>query len=183
MANNIFQRNIVPEKPRILRDERVYVYVPKATNGSPGIASFKGEDFGVNDGKVSLIWPMQMDVERLADPTQNVSRIKVLDDEFENTGEEASVTNPVTGTTYKSTTAEVKLKRKDRKAFTRPDLVQLDEGDFDATRDSQTGYVKYTLKKNDPFQKPSLVQLDTQDFKRPTGIVQINWPIANTDKG
>lgn len=183
MANNIFQRNIVPEKPRILRDERVYVYVPKATNGSPGIASFKGEDFGVNDGKVSLIWPMQMDVERLADPTQNVSRIKVLDDEFENTGEEASVTNPVTGTTYKSTTAEVKLKRKDRKAFTRPDLVQIDEGDFDATRDSQTGYVKYTLKKNDPFKKPSLVQLDTQDFKRPAGIVQINWPIANTDKG
>lgn len=183
MAQNIFQRNIVPEKPRILRDERVYVYVPKATNDSPGIASFKNEDFGVNDGKVSLIWPMQMDVERLADPTQNVARIKVLSDEFENTGERATVTNPVTGTTYGSTTAEVKLKRKDRKAFTRPDLVQIDEGDFDATRDDQTGYVKYTLKKNDPFQKPSLVQLDTQDFKRPAGVVQINWPIANTDNG
>ena len=183
MADNIFQSNIVPEKPRILREERVYVYVPKATSDSPGIASFKPEDFGVNDGRVSLIWPMQMDVERLADPTQNVSRIKVLDSEFENTGNAASVSNPVTGTTYTSLNAEVQLKRKDRNAFERPDFVQIDQNDFEATRDAN-GYVKYTLKKNNPLETPSLVQLDTQDFKRTqSGIVQINWPIANTDKG
>ena len=182
-GQNIFQRNIVPEKPRTLRDERVYVYVPKATNDSPGIASYNDRDFGVNNGKVSLKWPMQMDVERLSDPTQMVSRIKVLSDEFESTGKTASVTNPATGVTYQSQTAEVQLKRKDRKAFERPDLVQIDEGDFDATR-QENGYVKYTLKVNDPFDKPSLVQLDKQDFKRtPDGVVQINWPIASTGEG
>lgn len=180
MANqNIFQQRVTPEKPRILRDERVFVYVPTASNDAPGIASFNSRDFGVNDGKVSLLWPMQMDVERLADPLTNVSRIKVTEDEFVNTGKAATLVNPVTGETYTSATAEVKLNRKNRDAFTRPDLVMLDGiNDFEVTQDAQEQN-KYTLKKNNPLEQPSLVQLNNEDFVRPNGIVDIAWPLAH----
>ena len=62
-TQNIFQRTIVPEKPRILSEERVYVYVPRATNDTAGIASYESTDFLVNNGKVNLVWPMKMDIE------------------------------------------------------------------------------------------------------------------------
>ena len=55
MATNIFQQRIVPVVPKVLSNERVYVYVPKATKDTPGIASFVERDFNVNDGKASLI--------------------------------------------------------------------------------------------------------------------------------
>lgn len=181
-TQNIFQRTIVPEKPRILSEERVYVYVPQATNDTAGVASYDSTDFLVNNGKVNLVWPMQMDIEQLADPIENISRIKVLGDEFEQTGEEASVTNPVTGTTYTSSTAEVKFKRTDRNAFVRPDFMQVDEGDFVATR-QDNGYVKYTLRVNNPFLKPSLVKIDSNDFLQADGTVQVNWPLAHSGQG
>lgn len=180
MANqNIFQQRVTPEKPRVLRDERVFVYVPTASNEAEGIASFNSRDFGVNAGKVSLIWPMQMDVEQLADPTVGPSRIKVLDDEFEKTANPATVTNPVTGTSYTSRTAEVQLNRKNRRAFERPDLVMLDnEKDFEVTQD-ENGYNKYTLQRNNPLEQPSLVQMNSDDFVRPGQIVEVSWPYAH----
>lgn len=178
MPNNIFQQSLTPVKPKVLESERIYVYVPTATIDTKGIASYNERDFRLNAGRVSLTWPMEMDVEQLANPLTNVSRIKVLDDEFENTNNESSITNPLTQVTYSSQTAEVQLNRKNRKAFERPDLVMLTEGDFEATTDEATSYVKYTLKKNDPFEKPSLVQLNRVDFSRENGIVEINWPYA-----
>ena len=184
MATNIFQQRIVPVVPKVLSNERVYVYVPKATKNTPGIASFVERDFNVDDGKASLIWPMQMDVEQLADPTLNISRIKVLDDEFESTGNEASVTNPLTGTKYTSRTAEVQLNRKNRNAFVRPDLVMLDNtSDFQANLDPDTGYVKYTLQHNNPLVKPSLVKADNNDFLYEDGKLKINWPYAHNASG
>lgn len=182
MARNIFQQTIVPEKPRALADERVYVYVPKATNDDKGIASFEDRDFNVKEGNVSLIWPIKMEVEELSNPLENISRIKVLEDEFETTGNEASVMNPKNGLTYKSATAEVKLKRTKRNAFTKPDLVQLSNHDFDATEDSN-GFVKYTIKKNNPFFEPSLVHLSDSDFEKDSNeVVKVKWPIASDSK-
>lgn len=54
MADNIFQQQITPEKPKILSQERIYVYVPKATNNTAGIASFPDSDFNVKDGVVTI---------------------------------------------------------------------------------------------------------------------------------
>ena len=45
---------IIPEKPNILAEERIFVYVPKVTYNSPGIAKFEPAHFFVIDGKVSL---------------------------------------------------------------------------------------------------------------------------------
>lgn len=178
MAKDIFQQSVIPQKPNILREQRVSVYVPKASKNSPGIASFEERDFIINNAHVTLAWPKQMEIERLADPLLNVSNIKVLDDEFENTGEEASIINPVTGVEYKSKTAEVKLKRTGRNATVRPDLIKVTAHDFE-TRVDENGEIVHTIKVNDAFQEPSLIQIDRNDFKRLDSVVQINWPMAH----
>jgi hypothetical protein len=45
---------LVPEKPAILAEERIFVYVPKASYDSAGIAKFKPTQFNIVDGEVSL---------------------------------------------------------------------------------------------------------------------------------
>ena len=45
---------IVPEKPSILAEERIFVYIPKVAPGSLGIAKFMNSQFNVVDGEVSL---------------------------------------------------------------------------------------------------------------------------------
>ena len=175
MANNIFQQQITPIKPKVLESERIYVYVPTATKTTKGAASFNERDFGVNNGHVSLIWSEQLLVEQLSNPLNQVSNIKVLADEFVNTNNVASITNPITGITYNSNTAEVMLNRKNRDAFVRPDFVMLDNAkDFESSTD-EDGFVKYTLKRNNPLEQPSLIQVSTEDFVRENGIVKINW--------
>lgn len=52
---NIFQETITPDKPKVLDGERVYVYVPRATLDTPGIASYDKDDFVLNNGKVHLL--------------------------------------------------------------------------------------------------------------------------------
>ena len=182
MGKDIFQQAVVPQKPNILAQERISVYMPKASKNSPGIASFEDRDFNINNAHVTLKWPEDMKVEQLANPLINIGYIKVLGDEFENTGDEASVINPVTGVTYKSKTAEVKLKRTGRNAITRPDLIKVSTHDFDATLE-ESGEILHTIKVNDTFEEPALIQVDTHDFKRTDGIVQINWPIAHDGSG
>lgn len=174
MANNIFQQQITPIKPKVLETERIFVYVPTATKNIQGIASFNERDFGVNNGQVSLIWPEKMLIEQLANPLNNVGSIKVLSDEFINTNNVASVINPVTGAKYDSYTAEVRFNRKNRNAFNRPDFVMLDKSDFESSVDNE-GHVKYTLKLNDPLVQPSLIQISSEDFIRENGIVKIDW--------
>lgn len=182
MSNNIFQQALTPNKPSILKDQRVNVYVPTASATSVGVASFTERDFNVNNGVVSLIWPEQMKVEKLADPLLNVGYIKVLEDEFENTGVSANVINPITGTSYNSSKAEVKLKRKGRDATTRPDLILVSSHDFEVER-LNDGNILHKIKINDTFEEPSLVQVDTNDFKRNDGIVQVAWPYAHNNIG
>ena len=116
MPNNIFQQQITPVKPKVLANERVFVYVPKATTSAIGIASYNERDFSVNKGQVSLVWPMQTQIEQLSNPLTQISRVKLLDDEFENTQNSVSLVNPITGTTYNSSSAEVQLNRKNRNA-------------------------------------------------------------------
>lgn len=175
MANNIFQQQITPIKPKVLESERIYVYVPTATKDIQGVASYNTRDFGVNNGHVSLMWPKQMLVEKLSNPLTQVSNIKVLADEFVNTNNVASITNPITGVTYNSNTAEVMLNRRNRNAFVRPDFVMLDNAkDFESSTD-ENGFVKYTLKRNNPLEQPSLIHINSADFIREKGIVKINW--------
>ena len=180
MSNqNIFQRRITPNKPKILQEERIFVYVPQASSTSKGIANFIDKDFVVNAGEVSLKWPMDLQIERLSDPLNVISRVKLLQDEFEKTGNTAALTNPITGVKYNSDTAELKLKRTNRNAFNRPDLVMLDSSEFDAITDD-TGYVKYKIKQNNPFEKPSLIFINNVDFKKDSSNkVSINWPLAH----
>lgn len=182
MPKDIVQRSVIPQKPHILAEERVTVYMPKASKNSPGIASFEDRDFNINNAHVTLKWPEEMKVEQLADPLLNVSYIKVLEDEFENTGNEASIVNPITGETYKSQTAEVKLKRKGRNAIIRPDLIKVSSHDFETSTD-ENDEVLHKIKVNDTFEEPSLIQIDKQDFKRINNIVKINWPIAHDKSG
>jgi len=184
---NIFQQQITPRKPRVLAQERIFVYVPKASNTTAGIASFEQRDFAVNNGQVTLRWPFEMIIETLADPIAQPSMTKVLSDEFVHTNDPVTITNPTTGVTYTSDTAEVKFNRDDRDAFARPDFVQLDDvHDFEIDPlQQQPGpdgeiYNKYTLKRNNPLVEPSLVQLDNEDFDYPANkIVDIRWPMAN----
>ena len=45
---------IVPEKPSILAEERIFVYVPKVAYSTAGIAKFESTQFNIIDGEVSL---------------------------------------------------------------------------------------------------------------------------------
>lgn len=55
MANNIFQKQVEAEVPKVLSEERIYVYVPKATNDQAGIATYNQTYFNVDsNGNVSI---------------------------------------------------------------------------------------------------------------------------------
>lgn len=54
MTRDIYQQQIVPDKPRILDQERIYVYMPSATASTKGLAAFNTRDFIAPDGYVSL---------------------------------------------------------------------------------------------------------------------------------
>ena len=57
MANNILQSRLEPEKPKIISQERIYVYVPKATDNKAGIASYDTDYFRVNNESQVTIKP------------------------------------------------------------------------------------------------------------------------------
>jgi hypothetical protein len=45
---------LVPEKPAILAEERIFVYVPKVSYDHAGIAKFAAEHFNIVNGTVSI---------------------------------------------------------------------------------------------------------------------------------
>ena len=45
---------LTPEKPSVLAEERVFVYIPKATYNSYGIAKFLPTQFTIVNGEVQL---------------------------------------------------------------------------------------------------------------------------------
>lgn len=53
-ATNRLYASIIPEKPNILAEERIFVYVPKVTRDTAGIAKFLVEQFNVINGVVSI---------------------------------------------------------------------------------------------------------------------------------
>lgn len=184
---NIFQQRIRPVLPRILQEERVFVYVPKASGTSAGIAYFPDEEFTVApDGKVTLKWPMKMQIENntVNDPLQTMARVKVNNDEFVHTDEQVVITHPTTGQRYTNTKAAIKLKRTAQDNFVKPGFMMVDQNDFETVEiDSEDTkdpgrYVKYTLKKNNPFEQPSLVKLNNQDFAY-NNEATIRWPYAH----
>lgn len=184
---NIFQQRIRPVLPRILQEERVFVYVPKASGTSAGIAYFPDEEFTVApDGEVTLKWPMKMQIENntVNDPLQTMARVKVNEDEFVHTDEQVVITHPTTGQRYTNTKAAIKLKRTAQDNFVKPGFMMVDQNDFETTEidsgDTKDPgrYVKYTLKKNNPLEQPSLVKLNNQDFAY-NGEATIRWPYAH----
>lgn len=178
MKGNIFQQSIVPNKPRILEQERVFVYVPKATKDAPGIASFNNRDFIVNNGHVQMTMPIQQQIEQLTNPFEYPSRIKVLEDEFVYTEQTSTLYDPVTGQSYSTDKAEVKFNRKQRNVFKRPDLIKVTEHDFivDTTNDE---YLYSFNKTHSPLNEKTFIQVDNADFKENNGIVSIDWPYAH----
>lgn len=51
---NVIEVIVVPEVPKVIPNEEIYVYVPVATNTSKGIASFDNKFFNLVEGVVSL---------------------------------------------------------------------------------------------------------------------------------
>ena len=189
---NIFQQRIRPVLPRILQDERVFVYVPKASTDAAGIASFEEEQFSVNTvGKVTLKWPMSLQIENntVNDPLQTMARTKLSSDEFVHAlgpdDEPIKIVHPLTGKIYTNKNSALKFKRTGQNVFNKPGFMMVDNNDFEATElesaDPQDPgrYVKYTLKKNNPLEQPSLVKLNSQDFAYNNGEATIRWPYAH----
>lgn len=169
MANNIFQTRIKPVTPKVLSQERVFVYVPEASNDEKGIASFNSRDFNVLAGKVSNRWPINQQIEN-EDPLVNLSRVKLDNDEFENTNEEVSYyTNG--GITYKNTKGYLKLKRTGRKPTERADLIKVDSGQFSEINGT------WKLRENE-LNKLSLVALSDTDFALDGTLVKVKRPNA-----
>lgn len=178
MNKNIFQQQVVPVKPKVLENERIFVYVPAGGNNNKGILSVDTRDFAAPNGHVSLRWPVEMMIKDLADPTIRPSYVKVLPDEFIKTNETSTLTNPITGVSYQSTKAEIKLNRANRNAFLRPELVMLKNSDFEATQ--MGDYLSYGIKVKNPFEEPALVKLSSSDFSRElNGTIKIKWPLAH----
>lgn len=184
---NIFQQRIRPVLPRILQEERIFVYVPKASGTSAGIAYFPDDQFTVSsDGKVTLKWPMSLQIEndKVNDPLETIARSKLSSDEFVHTDERVSIKHPVTGATYSNTKASLKFKRTGQDLYTKPGFIMVSDNDFEKeeidSQDTQDAgrYVKYTLKKNNPLDQPSLVKLNRQDFAYDTEAT-IRWPYAD----
>lgn len=182
---NIFQQQVVPDKPKVLAQERIYVYMPSASGDGKGLASFNQRDFSSPGGHASLRWPMEMLVEQLADPLVRPSLTKVMEDEFIHTSNPTTVTNPNTGVSYTSQNTEVKLNRENRDAIARPDLVMLNSRDFEALRvEGPNGeqFNQYQIKRKNPLAEATIFRVDNDDFSRRveegTNIVQVNWPYA-----
>ena len=137
---DIFQKSITPDKPRVLAEEQIYVYVPMATSTNAGIASYNRDQFDVIGSEVSLKWPAESFTQG---PIETPSIIKVLDNEFEYTG---NLVDLISGNSkISSDKLEVQLKRILRDAYERPELVMLDPNYFVRTIVEKDGkqYYKY----------------------------------------
>lgn len=188
---NIFQKRVRPVLPRILQEERVFVYVPKASSTSPGIAYFPEAEFTTDsDGKVSLKWPISLQVEnnKINNPLETIARAKFNKDEFVNTNEQATITHPLTNVSYSNNNASIKFKRTAQDLYLKPGFMMVDENEFEKIeQDSQDeqdpgNYVKYKLKANNPLEQSTIIKLDNQDFGynlNNTKEVTIRWPYAN----
>lgn len=174
---NIFQRQVAPVKPKVIEEAQIYVYVPEAEGDNKGVASYNQRDFSLPKGRVSLKWPMEMLVNKLADPLKQPALTKLLEDEFVNTNIQTTVTNPITKVKYTSDTAEVKLNRTHRDALSRPDLVMLHSDDFEASLEGD--YNRYRIRVKDPTLTPTLVKVDDTDFKYEEGKVKVKWPYGH----
>lgn len=137
---DIFQKSITPDKPRVLAEEQIYVYVPMATSTNAGIASYNRDQFDIIGSEVSLKWPAESFTQG---PIETPSIIKVLDNEFEYTG---NLVDLISGNSkISSDKLEVQLKRILRDAYERPELVMLDPNYFVRTITEKDGkqYYKY----------------------------------------
>lgn len=137
---DIFQKSITPDKPRVLAEEQIYVYVPMATSTNAGIASYNRDQFDIIGSEVSLKWPTESFAQG---PIETPSIVKVLDNEFEYTG---NLVDLISGNSkISSDKLEVQLKRILRDAYERPELVMLDPNYFVRTIVEKDGkqYYKY----------------------------------------
>lgn len=190
LQNNIFQNRVQPVKPAILEEERLFVYVPKASADTPGIASFKGDDFTVSsNGEVELKWSEQLQVENntINNPLETMARVKLSNEEFVNTNETTTIIHPTTGKTYSNTKSAVKFNRTNQDLFTKPGFMMVDNNEFEieGVESADGNYNKYKLKQNDPTVRATIVKLDSEDFlyNSSNQKTAINWPKAHDSSG
>lgn len=190
LQNNIFQNRVQPVKPAILEEERVFVYVPKASANTPGIASFKNDDFTTSsNGEVELKWSEQLQVENnsINNPLETMARVKLSNEEFVNTNETTTIVHPTTGKTYSNTKSAVKFNRTNQDLFTKPGFMMVDRDEFEmeGVESADGNYNKYKLKPNDPTVRATIVKLNSEDFlyNSSTGQTVINWPKAHDSSG
>ena len=55
IVENVVETVVVPDVPKVLPDQEIYVYVPVATENDKGILSAGGPDFAIVDGKLKLL--------------------------------------------------------------------------------------------------------------------------------
>lgn len=51
---NTIERTIIPDKPKVIANEQLEIYIPEAAPGTKGVAEYSPLDFRVQDGKVHL---------------------------------------------------------------------------------------------------------------------------------
>ena len=85
MAGNILQESLTPIKPKVLADERIFVYVPTASTSDKGIASFDATHFKINNGAVTM---------KVNNPFEIASLIKLSALEFEQEDETVKIKWP-----------------------------------------------------------------------------------------
>lgn len=144
--NNVNMIKIVPVKPKVLSNEQIYVYVPKASVNTPGISRYDKDQFTVtgDDSLVKLLWPVNSFAAEDVGPIEVPSLIKVLDTEFEYTNVPQTITNAA-GEKLTLNNVEVKFKRTDNDVLTRPDFIMLDYTEFKATK-NENDYNVYRIK-------------------------------------
>lgn len=119
------EKQLVPELPKTIDNEQTTVYVPIASDKTPGIAAFESSDFVITkDGKVQLKYS-QKSLVRNANPLETPSYVKLSKDEFE------SVRYPNENYPF----AELQLRRDAdaNNAFEKPSFIKLDANDFNLT--------------------------------------------------
>lgn len=54
MEQNVIETLVVPEVPKVIPNQEIYVYVPVATDNKKGIASFDNVSFNISAGHISV---------------------------------------------------------------------------------------------------------------------------------
>lgn len=170
------EKQLVPEQPKVIDTEQTTVYVPIATDSTPGIAKFNISDFAVDkNGNVQLRYS-QKNIVKLADPLNSPSYVKLSKDEFK------YISNP----DERYPNAEVILRRDAtaNNAFDKASLIKLNVNDFNLINenDENITYVNWPV---DPFNDSGKLSFvfNSKYFDFTNKVITANIPHSGKDNG